>query len=899
MSTSYLPSTFWTRLIETDILSSEQAERARRRFDGYGGPPDMAVLETQPLDPDERQALVALLSDATGLPIAPPEFLASPDLDALAFMPRPIAELHGLLPIKLTVDRLVVAAPALAPEIWVAIGSTVGRRLEPYVALEIELRFALQRHMDLRLPERLHALSGSDLDGARWLSRGPTPPPILGSDEAIEDAVGGSVSGALMAQDRRPVSEAIEPFPRLEPAPALITTRRDFPAPLETQPLNRLRPNWPEEPFEIIQDGVGASAPAGGAADAGSPEPRATGDRPPSPTDPSLQTVDDSARVVPTADQGPDAQVGALESEPPIAALADERTESLWDEPAPSDDVTPTIVDGVECVDEGPVVGGLRPLAVPKNLSRSPGSSESQPTPPRRETTGPAPNDILSTLRGFPDLGHPNGPNLGVAGHPGIGSASPPPDRPPEPLPEHLPNPPNDPALESRTLYEDPGLRHRESTPVGDDPGAPIMPEARLLDLDRLATVPVMRAMKRASLLGEASQNSAEAPPTFDLMSAPPIPGDPNAHHTRSPHDHADGHADGHAIEDGSADYARGSVNEGGSVSGSLSGSVSEAPEHGSVPGMGSHSPEPPQAITALASPAPAIRDRGSPSPELQQAITALASPTAAIREQGGDRVFAHGDDGLGALVEAFPGHLVVDRYGVSVGAVPVPQHSGVLESMLRFGNDAIPWAIRLAGHMSPEIRYYAVYLFSELDPVGVVSTLAARLFDQDPSVRDVAAYVLMPFRSHADFRPVINQLRSSVAGGPPATRRRAAQMVGRLRLVELIPNLIDALAEPGFFEIAHRTLVELTRHDFDHQAWQWKAWFERNRTAPRVEWLLDGLLSEDRLIRAGAFTELRRLTRLEHGYSVDGVATRRRVAVQRWARWWSEEGWRDYGDYG
>jgi hypothetical protein len=285
----------------------------------------------------------------------------------------------------------------------------------------------------------------------------------------------------------------------------------------------------------------------------------------------------------------------------------------------------------------------------------------------------------------------------------------------------------------------------------------------------------------------------------------------------------------------------------------------------------------------AATAPAPPATDA-----ELQADVRALADGDA--RADAEARLLAAGERGLDALLAVFPGPLEVDRYTAEPGRVD--EHGPVLRALRRFGAAARGPVARLCDSLSPEVRFYAVSLLGALDG-PLPPALADRLFDKDPSVRAAAARALAP-RLEGPLRAVVvPRLRDALADESAARRRFAAEAAGRLRLDEIVPALIEALRRPagGTADAVHRALVELTRHDFGPDARPWAAWYDQNRHRPRIEWLLDGLASERRGSRAAAFDELKRLTCLELGFSVDSSPAERRAAIERWRRWWTDDG--------
>ncbi len=286
---------------------------------------------------------------------------------------------------------------------------------------------------------------------------------------------------------------------------------------------------------------------------------------------------------------------------------------------------------------------------------------------------------------------------------------------------------------------------------------------------------------------------------------------------------------------------------------------------------------------------APPVFARPAPTDdEIAADVRALSDRESRLDAEA--RLLAAGDRGLDALLAVFPGPIEVDRYTADPGRID--EHGPVIRAIRHFGAAAGGPVSRLCDALSPEVRFYAVSLLGALDG-PVPPTLTERLFDKDPSVRAAAARALGPRLEGPLRATVVPRLREALGDDSPARRRFAAEAAGRLRADETLPALIDALRRPadGAAEAVQRALVELTRHDFGADARRWAAWYDENRHRPRIEWLLDGLASDRRGSRAAAFDELKRLTCLELGFGVDASPAERRAAVERWRRWWTDDG--------
>ena len=289
-------------------------------------------------------------------------------------------------------------------------------------------------------------------------------------------------------------------------------------------------------------------------------------------------------------------------------------------------------------------------------------------------------------------------------------------------------------------------------------------------------------------------------------------------------------------------------------------------------------------------------------------AVSHLQQSEAPAVLQAIETLLAAGEAGLDALVRVFPGPLVVDRFAHPPGRPPVEEHGGVLRALTHFsalGEDTIATLCvdriaALCADVSPEIRYYAVFLFSAIRSPRSVPGIVERAHDADSAVRDITLFVLDQYRGTPAFDSAAELLRAALRDGPLRHRRLVIEAVSRLRIAASIPELCDLLGEKnqGLYDGVYRALCEITRADLGLDAWKWMRWYERNRARPRVEWLLDGLVSEQRAIRAGALSELRKLTHQNYGFVVDAPPAERRYAHDRWVRWWSETGHKRFSDY-
>lgn len=316
-----------------------------------------------------------------------------------------------------------------------------------------------------------------------------------------------------------------------------------------------------------------------------------------------------------------------------------------------------------------------------------------------------------------------------------------------------------------------------------------------------------------------------------------------------------------------------------------------------SAPPIAAPEDEPEDEILPIAAPIPAV---AVPDPAaMAAAVEALCGGDAAAAEEAEAALLDGGEAALDALFDVFPGPLLVDRY-TTAETVPVFEHGPVLRLICHIGAAAGPRLAARCEHLAPDVRYYAVFAFSAVRDPASVAAIAPALTDKDATVRAIAARVAETYRGEGVFGALVSHLVSIVERGRLADRRVAAEALGGLHTADGAPALIAMLGapQPPLRDAAHKALVEIARQDFGHDVWRWRTFFERSAQRPRVEWLLDGLLSDQRAIRVGAFRELRRVTHQNYGYLPDAPAAARRAAAERWMKWWHQTGRAQFGHY-
>ncbi len=183
----------------------------------------------------------------------------------------------------------------------------------------------------------------------------------------------------------------------------------------------------------------------------------------------------------------------------------------------------------------------------------------------------------------------------------------------------------------------------------------------------------------------------------------------------------------------------------------------------------------------------------------------------------------------------------------------------------------------------------HAVETVSTPLPEVDLATLRAQLLDSDPAVRHAGAAGLIVLPPSSSLRHLVEELRSELVGEEPLRRGYAAAALGELRDPVAVPKLIELLKdlEPTIVDAAHRSLVEITKQDFDLSRWRWRSWWDRNRSRPRTDWLIAGLLHKSPAVCESASAELALIADSRFCYHAELPAREREEARQKWTAWY------------
>ncbi|MCB9595607.1 MAG: hypothetical protein H6719_22995 [Sandaracinaceae bacterium] len=247
------------------------------------------------------------------------------------------------------------------------------------------------------------------------------------------------------------------------------------------------------------------------------------------------------------------------------------------------------------------------------------------------------------------------------------------------------------------------------------------------------------------------------------------------------------------------------------------------------------------------------------------------------------------GTDALPAVAHAFPGSLWVDL-GRPHRPLKSARHlSGLANTLIAYGDDAVPYVASLLRATRPETRLSAALVATDLVHGELVKPLAARLQDDVPLVRQAAMGAL---RASA-LLPEARRLRAELIGTVEDTqlkaqwRKKAAWMIGQLRDAEAVPRLIELLGDDDVSEVCRETLVLLVGRDVGRFRFRWRSWYKSHGEEGRARWLIAALDQPDQERRAVVAEELVLLT----GEGFDrrhAIATREQAKElgQHYERW-------------
>ncbi len=286
------------------------------------------------------------------------------------------------------------------------------------------------------------------------------------------------------------------------------------------------------------------------------------------------------------------------------------------------------------------------------------------------------------------------------------------------------------------------------------------------------------------------------------------------------------------------------------------------------------------------------ITDEEPPSP-LEELVDALEGLDEAAVKRAQKQLLERGVEAVPALEERFPGRLHVDPFDPGENVRTAPALGPLVEVLYALGPAGLDAAVPHLDSRYPAHRFAAVLLFALTPDSRGIDLLRARLHDQEPRIRLLAADALAPFVAHPRFEAVLVHLRDRLQSPLLDARRRAVQLLGAFRDVGGVPLLIALLDGRGATDLAEdvrQALRAITLQDFGTRARGWDRWWQKAKKKTRVDWLIEGLSSEDRELRTIAHVELAAITGDDFGYRADEPRRNRQRAVAVFQTWWSEE---------
>jgi hypothetical protein len=101
---------------------------------------------------------------------------------------------------------------------------------------------------------------------------------------------------------------------------------------------------------------------------------------------------------------------------------------------------------------------------------------------------------------------------------------------------------------------------------------------------------------------------------------------------------------------------------------------------------------------------------------------------------------------------------------------------------------------------------------------------------------------------------------------------------------------LVSLLAFSEMQDGARLALRAISLQDLGGRPKPWDKWWQRAKKRSRVDWLIEGLQSEELSLRQAAHRELAPLTGDDFGYRPDADKRARARAIEVWQQWWQQE---------
>jgi hypothetical protein len=274
-------------------------------------------------------------------------------------------------------------------------------------------------------------------------------------------------------------------------------------------------------------------------------------------------------------------------------------------------------------------------------------------------------------------------------------------------------------------------------------------------------------------------------------------------------------------------------------------------------------------------------------APSLSRLVDDLHSTDDTIVHRAQLELVRAGGAAVPFLTDRFPGRLRADPFDAREHARTPAQLSSLLEVIAGIGKLALQAAIPHIDSRYPAHRYAAVVCFVAVPDARAIDLLRSRLHDPERRIRALALEALMPFLAHPRFESLLHHLRERLQGPLVESRERALELLGRFRDVGAVPSMMGLVAHPQLGSVARDSLRAITLQDFGAKPKAWDKWWQKAKKRTRIDWLLEGLLSDELELREASVRELAAIVGSDFGYRADGEQRDRERACAVFMQWW------------
>jgi hypothetical protein len=233
--------------------------------------------------------------------------------------------------------------------------------------------------------------------------------------------------------------------------------------------------------------------------------------------------------------------------------------------------------------------------------------------------------------------------------------------------------------------------------------------------------------------------------------------------------------------------------------------------------------PQPPPASARFEHPLPAVLLH---SDLVEKVIAGDKDADLALSE-----ILALGNAAIPAVFSRFPGPVAAKRTG-SVDDLPRPEDCGpVLRIVAAMRRLALPFLAIRSADTDPNVRFWATCLLGELHYPDAATAILARMFDDIPDVRQMAARGARSLAPDSDLATTIRFGLERVAtrrDEPELRRVLAIEALLETKSYRSVPAIIRVLDEPSerVVKAAAQALSVLTRQGFGRNRRQWDSWW-------------------------------------------------------------------------